>query len=364
MPIKSRVFILLPAYQPESALLELCYSLLRADPARTVVVVNDGSSANYQPVFDAVAQVPGVELLVHKSNRGKGAALKTAFKFVSSVLGADDGHHIVVTCDADGQHAVPDVEKLIKAATLNSNALFIGARQFDKAVPLRSRLGNILTRWILWAYGFAITDTQSGLRALPAAWLTDLLNIRQNRYEFETEMLFLLKNRGRDIQEIPISTIYINDNQSSHFRPLVDSLRIYFVLMRFICASKVSFVLDIVLFSLFVLLGAGIIEATYSARIFSGIFNFIVNKYIVFRDYYLRRLLVESLCYIVLAVFIATASAYSVYFLDSRSNLPVVVLKILVDTILFFVSFLVQRYFIFYASIAGSADDVSNDGRQ
>ena len=84
-----------------------------------------------------------------------------------------------------------------------------------------------------WIIGQRISDTQTGLRGIPLAMIPRLLVIPHHGYEFELEMLLVCKYEGIRIRETGIQTIYLDGNRSSHFNPLLDSFRIYFVLLRF-----------------------------------------------------------------------------------------------------------------------------------
>lgn len=228
--------LVIPAYRPDPVLGELVRALvaeaLVSQNEAEIIVVDDGSGDGYRPDFDALAALAGVTVLRHGRNRGKGAALKTAFRHVLE-QGADPDHRLV-TLDADGQHAVEDVLAISEAGRRAPGALLLGVRDFAAPdLPLRSRFGNTLTRRVLrWSHGLELQDTQTGLRCLPADFAAECLDIAANRYEFELECLLLARARGRAIGEHPIRTIYLEQNASSHFRPLADSWRIYRVIFR------------------------------------------------------------------------------------------------------------------------------------
>jgi glycosyltransferase involved in cell wall biosynthesis len=224
------ISLVIPAFRPGPVLGELVRSLASWGFAE-ILVVDDGSGDAYRADFDALTAVAGVTVLRHDANRGKGAALKRAFRHVLE-QGVDPDHGLV-TLDADGQHAVDDVLAVSAAGCRKRGTLVLGARDFDAAdLPWRSRFGNTLTRRVLrWTHGLALRDTQTGLRCLPADFARETLALEADRYEFELECLFLARRRGRPIAEHPIRTIYEAGNASSHFRPLVDSLRIYRVIL-------------------------------------------------------------------------------------------------------------------------------------
>jgi glycosyltransferase involved in cell wall biosynthesis len=229
-----RYAIVIPAFQPGSALVEVVRALSdKSVPA--IVVVDDGSGPAYRDVFARVASLPRVHLLRHESNLGKGAALKTGIRFAQESIPLLAG---IVTSDADGQHHSDDIERVMAMHAANGGRLVLGARAFEGAVPLRSRIGNVLTRAVVrLLVGRKLRDTQTGLRGIPVELLPQLLQLDSNAYEFELEMLLAAHRLSFPILEVPIRTIYEASNSSSHFRPFADSVKISWVLMRFIVAS-------------------------------------------------------------------------------------------------------------------------------
>lgn len=273
---------LIPAYEPDHKLVDLLRALLEKTN-QAIFVVDDGSSD--KSIFaDPVFSNQNITILKHAVNFGKGAALKTAFNYILAYH-----PHITscVTLDADGQHSVFDALTLSSMLS-NPNKLILGVRNFnfgDKSIPLKSRVGNLLTRGI-WRFvtGIKISDTQTGLRAIPAKLMKECLHIPANRYEFEMEMLLTAQQIGMRVSEIPISTIYIDNNKGSHFNPVFDSFKIYFVILRYFTSSFMSCIVDYLAFTVFILffsLSAGL--SFILARLIAFIFNYNVNKKIVFR---------------------------------------------------------------------------------
>ncbi len=227
--------ILIPAYKPDQRLVHLVEQLSSACPA-PIVIINDGSPAEHAPVFAALDAISRVTMLTHPANQGKGAALRTGFRYIDSLPGEIT---CVVTADADGQHSVQDILAVAEAAAQKPEAMIIGSRRFDKDVPPRSIFGNTVTRWVMRLFfGVRLWDTQTGLRGIPRKLLPALIEIPYDHYELEIVMLLMAQRRSVPLIEIPIETIYIEGNRGSHFRPLRDSARVYWVLFRYAFSSK------------------------------------------------------------------------------------------------------------------------------
>ncbi len=345
------VAVLIPAYEPGKALVELARALSGRD-ARPVVIVDDGSGPAYGAVFDAVAALPGVYLLRHDRNLGKGAALKTGIAFIRSTLPPVAG---IVTADADGQHHPDDIEKVARALEEQPHWLVLGVRGFQGVVPWRSRMGNELSRRVLHlVVGQKLTDTQTGLRGIPAMLAARLLEIDANRYEFELEMLIAAHQLGVPIKEEPIRTIYEAGNPSSHFNPLVDSMKIYFVLLRFASVSVMTAVLDNVVFYVAWRRTGHILASQILGRTLAVAFNYWMVRRSVFDSH--RRHLAVLPQYLMLVMASGAASYGGIRLLSDRFGINPVGAKLAVETVLFFGNFAVQRLLIFNPRTAGAGE--------
>ena len=212
------IAVLIPAYQPDAKLVGLVEALRAEFPH--VVIVDDGSTG-CEETFEAI-RGRVVALLVHPANRGKGAALKTGFAWIREHLPDVAG---VVTADADGQHAPEDIRRIAEATATRKGGIVLGVRTFEGPIPFRSRWGNGWTRILFRLLtGLAIRDTQSGLRGIPSDMLDRMLALRGDRYEYETRMLVDARRHVQPPLQIPIKTVYIEGNSSSHYRPLCDTL--------------------------------------------------------------------------------------------------------------------------------------------
>jgi glycosyltransferase involved in cell wall biosynthesis len=338
--------VLIPAYNPEQPLIRLVESLLRFD-FRQVVVVNDGSDPSCKEIFDQLDSMANCRVVHHAVNLGKGRSLKTGFNYCYLNFPNLQG---IVTADADGQHLAEDIKKVVDTFLKNPGSLVIGARNFAQGTPLRSLLGNTITRYVFRLFaGGNLTDTQSGLRCIPMAMVPDLIRLQGERYEYEMNMLVTaIKNRVR-IMEEAITTVYLENNRSSHFNPLIDSMKIYFLLIRFSCSSLMATSIDFVLFTTIYMLDHDILTAMVLARLVSGGVNFSVNKSLVFHNRGgVSPLLIK---YSILFVAIGVLSYLSIRTM-AGFGINVIAAKILAESVLFLASFTIQRDFIFAGQLS------------
>ncbi|MBW2287678.1 MAG: bifunctional glycosyltransferase family 2/GtrA family protein [Deltaproteobacteria bacterium] len=334
--------LVIPAFQPEPSLRSLVEELLR-EPYPFVILVDDGSTPEHRPLFAALAELPRVRLLTHAINLGKGDALKSGFNEALVHFPEACG---VVTVDADGQHLPEDVRRVAEALTETPDHLCLGVREFGGNVPLRSRFGNSLTRQFFRVLvGGNLRDTQTGLRGIPTAMMGDLLASKAARYEFELEMLIRAHKLDAPCRQIPITTVYEAGNRTSHFDPLFDSLRIYFVFIRFIASSMLTGLIDILAFSIAFQFGATILSSAVAGRLVAGSFNFFVNEKYVFRAEGSLSLVLFK--YVLLVAAMTTVSYQLILGFVENFGLNVYFAKISVETFLFLVSFTVQRLLVF-----------------
>lgn len=341
----SQTAILIPAYNPDERLTGLVRELAEHGFA-TIAVVNDGSTTETAArVFAGLEQEKLCLIRTHALNMGKGAALKLGLDCIYSRYPQCPG---VITVDADGQHCIADILNVARERLEHPDALILGTRCFDEAgIPFRSRIGNKITRLLMRLFlGIAIRDTQTGLRAIPRRLIPELLNLASNRYEFELEMLILAKHRGVPIREIAIRTIYLNGNESSHFNPLLDSVKIYFVLFRYILSSAATALFDYLVFLLILpLTGGSILLSTYLSRAAALCVNYTLVRNLVFDS---RTALRRTFpLYLLLVCVSGFLSAMIVMGLKSTLGLDERLGKLLAETVLYLINFLIQRDFIF-----------------
>lgn len=332
---------LIPAYEPGEAMIELLRGL--SDAGFECVVVDDGSGAAWAPVFDRARQYATV--LTHGENRGKGAAIKTG------LAALDGGSRVIVTVDADGQHRVEDALRVCGDANTHIGALCLGSRAFSGRVPLRSRMGNAITRGVFkMSTGVRVWDTQTGLRAFDSSLVPLLLNIRGDRYEYEMNMLLDFARMGVPIRETRIDTVYIDGNSSSHFNVLRDSALIYGEIFKFAASSLTGFAVDYSLYSLLAFLTAGlgavsVPVSNVAARVVSAGVNFTINKKLVFKSD--ASALTTGAQYFALAACILAGNTVLLSWLVNGLGVNRYAAKIVTELTFFTLSWLAQKFIIF-----------------
>jgi len=356
----SKVSVVLPSLDPDEKLVAVIDGLLEYG-FTDIILVNDGSKPENLHYFeDAAAQHPEIHLLHHEVNRGKGAALKTAFTWFLENRPDAAG---VVTVDGDNQHH-PEDTRACALHMLEHNKLVLGVRDFSLPhVPPRSRTGNRITSGVFKIFvGMTISDTQTGLRALPMQDVKTLVKISGDRFEYETNMLLAMKEKNIPFDEVKIRTVYIEENKSSHFHAIKDSWRIYKLILkhffRYAISSIVSAVVDEGLFLLLsallhtALTGIGLTAVcAVSSRAVSSLINFFMNHRLVFHShvpvgkamgrYY-------SLALPQMAVqFLFTQGIYSIFQIADDRWLLRGVIYGTVMCVLFIASFLLQQRWVF-----------------
>lgn len=345
--------LVVPSLDPDEKLIATIQSAIDAG-IDDILLVDDGSQPECRHYFTQLSQLSQVTLLTHPENLGKGAALKTAFSYF---LENRKGRAGVVTADGDGQHSMEDVVACAREMVREPHAVVLGCRDFTlDNVPKRSRAGNTITRTVFRIFcGMTLSDTQTGLRAIPAEFLPQLLAVKGTRYEYETNMLLEINRLGIPLREHTIHTIYFDENRESHFRTVRDAARVYALILKYAASSILSSLLDLFFFFLFGVLffhegtALDVFLNTASARVLSSGFNFLINRKVVFEsEGHMVRSLVRYIC---LAAVIMTASAFFVNLLSTLFRIqsaPVrTLVKIPVDILLFLVNFRVQRMWVF-----------------
>lgn len=279
-------FALIPAYMPGENLISLLKSL--SEKGFRIVTVDDGSGERFSSVFEKARNY--AEVLVHPQNRGKGEALKTGLRFISTNYTGEDPPKnpekkpvFVVTADSDGQHRVEDILRVSEESRRCPDSLILGSRRLDQNAPKKSVLGNAATR-VLYrlSTGRAIYETQTGLRGFSEEMFDRFIALRGSRYEYEMDMM--LRSSCEKIREVPIETVYINNNSESHFRPLEDTLTLYKEFLKFGVPSIVKAALDLSLFFIFAAVLKNVIFSNVIAWAAGTLAKFILQRHSTLHD--------------------------------------------------------------------------------
>ena len=359
----SNISVVLPSLDPDEKLHLVIDGLLEYGFSH-IILVNDGSKPENLHYFEeeAAAHPDVITLLHHEVNKGKGAALKNAFNWFLRNRPEGAG---VVTVDGDNQHHPADTLACTEHM-LETGKLTLGCRDFNQAdVPARSSFGNKTTSAIFKIFvGMTISDTQTGLRAIPRDDLEIIATIAGDRFEYETNMLLAMKQQGIPFDEVKIRTVYIEENKSSHFRVIHDSWRIYKLILahffRYTLSSLASAVVDTAAYSLLsavlknMLSGLALTGAAgVGARVISSLLNFFMNKRLVFNSTVSTGK--AMLRYYMLAVpqmaaqVLLTQGVYALFGISDSATGLRTLLYAVVMALLYVASFMIQQRWVFAA---------------
>ncbi|QOV18155.1 bifunctional glycosyltransferase family 2/GtrA family protein [Blautia liquoris] len=335
---------LIPAYEPDVKLIVLLYSL--RDSNFRSIVIDDGSGEKYAEIFRWASEFSTI--LTHPRNCGKGKAIKTALTYIREKF---EEPYTVVTMDADGQHQISDAIRICDAAEKKPDTLILGSRVLKKKVPIRSRIGNSITRGVFTvSTGLHIHDTQTGLRAFDSRQVPAMLSIPGERYEYEMNVLLEFAHEKRSIEEIEIPAVYFDNNSGSHFDTVKDSYRIYKEIAKFSASSFLSFLTDYSLYSIFTVFtgefgGIGLMASNVTARIVSSIVNFTLNRKFVFHIE--NNLWQSALKYFTLAAGILIGDTFVLNRIVANTTLNPYVAKLITEAFFFIISWFEQHLFVF-----------------
>ena len=334
MKKNKKLIVLIPSYEPDENLTKLIKNLNKNKI--TSIVVDDGSGKDYKEIFDNL----DTKVISYEINQGKGHALKEGYKYIKD----NYKEYVVVTMDSDGQHRIEDALNLYNYILENDDTLVLGKRPRGEKTPLRSKIGNAITRFVFHLVsGQDVYDTQTGLRAFSNKLIDYMLEVKGERFEYEMNVLLYAKNNKIPIKELEIETIYIDNNSKSHFNAIKDSFKVYKEIIKFSLSGIISFLIDYILFIVFKVVLNNITIANVIARAISSTINYIINKNIVFKS---NKNIAKSLLeYYGLVIFILLINTLLLNLLSIIIN-PILA-KLIVEIVLFIISWLVQKKLIF-----------------
>ncbi len=320
--MNENIVVLIPVYDPNEEIMDKFLEKL-TKRFKNIVFINDGCSQKHDKYMKKIAKKYPV--IKHYVNLGKGRGLKNGINYI---LNNYPDAKVIVTADCDGQHSVKDIKKCGDMALKNADSLILGVRDFSqKLVPKRSKFGNVITRNVLYSFvGQRVSDTQTGLRAMSMDVAKKLIDVSGERYEYETNVLIETKTKQIPIKEVVIDTIYINDNETSHFNPVKDSIRVYKLFASYILFTLLAYVIETIIFaktyninSAFYIIPLFLFLSKIVSSIIKKIFNNHVNlKYVLIN-------------YLVSVVILSLISSH------------VILIKVIVDVVMLVISLLWNR---------------------
>ena len=343
--------IIIPALNPDYKLIKLVENL-KNKGFNHIIIIDDGSGYEYAEIFEKLTLHYKCDLIRHPENFGKGMALKRGLEYALNTYPEDIG---CITVDADGQHAITDVIRISKALMYQGNTLILGVRKFGDHTPFKSKFGNYFTAALFRIMTRrVINDTQTGLRGIPKELISTFVTVSGSRYEYEINVLLEAVKRQIPFYEVEIETIFLDENKGSHFRAISDSIRIIREILSFALSGGLSAIIDVVGFAILsqIFLVNHLFIANIIARMISGIFNFMMNQNIVFeskehpKDKFKGKSQNAAIKYGILFMVQLIISSTLVSVLSSITGMPILT-KLLTDFTLFFLSYYIQKHFVF-----------------
>lgn len=309
-----------------------------------VIAVDDGSTDD---TLDALRET-GCEIVQLPVNQGKGVALRHGFE--AALSGECD---YIVTLDGDGQHLPEEIDGLVARADQTGADIVVGVRRISE-MPLRSQFGNLWTKWLYRAQtGTSLPDTQSGYRVFTSAAVRALMGkVRWARFDTEMDMLLAARRGGLRTATAPISTVYIDQNRLTKFRTLTDSMRVFFVIVRYAAGGVAAAITEFVLFSAIVWgHRQRYLWALLVSRAVALVTHYFLSRFFAFRLG--RRIGPRELTsYALVAATNLGASYGFLYLLISVSGLNAILSKAVSQSILFVLTFVLLQKFTFRVRLA------------
>ena len=329
--------LLIPIYEPNDDVLPFLKTFKEGD-FDYFLCVNDGSNSTYNEKWEKIKSETLFDVISYNQNKGKGYALKQGIK---KIIKEHPEIDYILTADGDGQHLLKDILNIKAQAELHSEALILGTRDFAN-VPAKSKSGNTWSaRYFKLATGKKLSDVQTGLRAIHKSMFQTAILCPGTRYEYEMNFLMEVA-RNFEIEQVPIETVYINNNAESHFRPFIDSMRFMIMPILYLLVSVGAWAIDTLIF--------GILERTVYpnpslidllamvmiSRAISAPFQFFMLRYAVFHTR--GKFLQNAAKYFALAfasAFVSWGLIWTFdYYLKSLGFGYLVYVKMLIDFIL------------------------------
>ena len=370
----NNITVIIPSYNPDVKLTMFVDELIMSGFS-DIVIVDDGSDREIRKVeaaFEYVKAKNECTVLHHEKNMGKGKALKTGFKYC---LENRPDTTVAITADDDGQYTAEQIRECLEyyqgqaveeqqsESATDSKAerpVLLAPRDFrDTTYAARKRVINHVAGFVMkYLCAVNVKDVQTGLRFIPYEYLSRFIDVEGSGFDYEINMLVELK-----YQKIPYTEkqILIDPvaGQYADYNPLRDIVKFLGVMVKYAVSSLSATVIDLVAFYLLMLWcgsessgfneTVGLLLATIVARIISATFNCIVNKRTVFKsDMPLKGVIIKFYIFTLFRAVLSYGAVYGIaYLLGSYGANLTVVIKLVVDLILFFVGYDIQKKWIF-----------------
>lgn len=346
--------IIIPSLNPNQRLISLVDELIDTKICR-IVIVNDGSDMTCSSIFERLNNYKDVVVLNHKTNLGRGAALKTAFSYC---IGNFKDCFGVVTATDDGQYKASEIIKVAQESERFQSCLILGERPLDETNTSKiDYIGNkALRQAFRFLYDLKMSDPRTELRAIPMSELSWILKIKGQRYEYEVNMLIQAKRRNVKIKQIPIKISSFNLSEKSHYKTISDTTRIVMIFLLNIClysaASVLSIVIDVGTFFIcntFIFskvdVAFRLFMSTVISRTLSSMWDFSINRKFFTKG--VGEFKTHLVRYYTLWFCQMMTSYFLLYMLHSVIKINASILKGMVDIFLAIISYKIQLRYVF-----------------
>lgn len=356
--MESDAVIVIPALNPPPSFVSYVEGLMQAG-FHNIVVVNDGSRTDKLPVFYKVERL-GATVIGHPQNRGQGAALRTGFEYyLEHFHEQSDG---IITLNADRQIPAEDVVKIASSLhneqEMGSFALVVGTRNLDgkNVTDYDYNMGGVMRLLYHMLMGVRLNDPLAGVFGIPDLRVRHCVEVEGDGYSYVTSLTMSFEKIG--FLQVPVRYAPYEDGAEPSFRKIPDTLRIlYTIFKKFILYSITSVgasILDVIMFGIFTSVTfrgnpLAIIYGTICARVISASVNYLLTKHFVFhfKSDSAQETTKSAGAFFALTAMQCICSALAVSAVKALIGGSAVGIKVLVDTMLFFVSYKIQHKYIF-----------------
>ena len=353
--------VIIPAYNPGEVMIEFITKLFCAG-FKNIVIIDDGSKEESRGVISD-AESFGCRVVRHAVNLGKGRSLKDALNYIALYM-SECKYGMVLDCE--GNQNIPSINKLARALLKNPDSLVLGCRNYrSKNTKFGKRITNILTKAVMTLLcGVTVADTKTTIRAFSMETAMKFINTGGERYDYEVNVLLESKSKEVKITEVTLGDENFT-NKESHYNPLIDSFNLYKLFLRYLLVAVITYGVDLGLFRLLMAYLKIISPIYYTiidtvlARIVSSFVGLVIKRKRVFKT---KEHTAATAAKYYTAIFgQMIVSALAVWSLQKVWPVDVVVIKLIVDFVLFIIGFIAQREWVFKTREKKREEKVSKD---